>query len=115
FWWFMLDPRKPGTTATTYSVWLRAVVLWAVMPPQIVIGAYLTLDPNIVYNVYSICGRAFPISPMLDQQIGGLITWIPAAMMSVVATLILLRFTFRNEREAEQAAAIPQPTSQSTP
>jgi putative membrane protein len=29
---------------------------------------------------------------MLDQQIGGLITWIPAAMMSVIAAVIVLAF-----------------------
>jgi len=104
FWWFMLDPRPPGTTRTTYTIGLRIIVLWAVMPPQIAIGAYIALSPDIVYDVYAVCGRAFPISPMVDQQLGGLITWIPAAMMSVVATLILLRFGFAHERS-------PTPTS----
>lgn len=104
FWWLLLDHRQPGATSVTYPIWLRILVLWAVMPPQIAIGAYITLAHQTVYDVYAVCGRAFPISPMVDQQIGGLITWIPAAMMSVVATLILLRFTFHNERQAEQAA-----------
>lgn len=103
FWWFMLDPRAPGTTRTTYSVGLRIIVLWAVMPPQIAIGAYIALAPDTVYDVYAVCGRAFPISPIVDQQLGGLITWIPAAMMSVVATLILLRFGFVHERRAASA------------
>jgi len=100
FWWFMLDPRRPGTTRTTYSIGLRIIVLWAVMPPQIVLGAYIALADHTVYDVYAVCGRAFPISPIVDQQIGGLITWIPAAMMSVVATLALLRLAFVHEREA---------------
>ncbi|MES1926340.1 cytochrome c oxidase assembly protein [Salinisphaera sp. T31B1] len=104
FWWFMLDPRRPGTTATTYSVGLRIIVLWAVMPPQIALGAYIALADHTVYDVYAVCGRAFPISPIVDQQLGGLITWIPAAMMSVVATLVLLRFGFRHEREPEHRA-----------
>ncbi len=99
FWWFMLDPRRPGATPVTYSIGLRILVLWALMPPQIAIGAYIALAQNAVYDVYAVCGRAFPISPTLDQQLGGLITWIPAAMMSVVATLILLRFGFRHDRE----------------
>lgn len=100
FWWFMLDPRPPGTTRTTYSTGLRILVLWAVMPPQIAIGAYIALSPDTVYDVYAVCGRAFPIAPIVDQQLGGLITWIPAAMMSVVATLILLRFGFAHDRSA---------------
>ena len=104
FWWFMLDPRPPGTTRTTYSTGLRIIVLWAVMPPQIALGAYIALAPDTVYDVYAVCGRAFPISPIVDQQLGGLITWIPAAMMSVVATLILLRFGFVHDRSPAVAA-----------
>lgn len=105
FWWFMMDPRAPGATRTTYSIGLRIIVLWAVMPPQIVLGAYIALAPDAVYDVYAVCGRAFPISPIVDQQLGGLITWIPAAMMSVVATLILLRFGFRHERAPQNQPA----------
>jgi len=111
FWWFMLDHRKPGTTAVTYSIGLRMVVLWAVMPPQIAIGAYITMAHELIYDVYAVCGRAFPIAPMVDQQIGGLITWIPAAMMSAIATLILMRFMFRHER---QQSRMPPPTCSST-
>lgn len=120
FWWFMLDPRRPGTTKTTYSVGLRIIVLWAVMPPQIVLGAYIALADHAVYDVYAVCGRAFPISPIVDQQIGGLITWIPAAMMSVVATLILLRFAFAHERGAANprdtdVPAHPPTTTETSP
>lgn len=114
FWWFIFDRRKPGSTPVTYSLGKRVVVLWAVMPPQIAIGAYITLANGLVYDVYAICGRAFPISPMVDQQLGGLITWIPAAMMSAVATLILLHFHFRDERRNE-SIAIHNHSATSTP
>jgi len=110
FWWFILDPRKPGSTAVTYSIGLRMLVLWATMPPQIAIGAYITLANHQIYDVYAVCGRAITISPMIDQQLGGLVTWIPAAMMSAVATLVLLRFSFRHEREA-QRSAVPPPSA----
>ncbi|MGH9643092.1 MAG: cytochrome c oxidase assembly protein, partial [Terriglobales bacterium] len=33
--------------------------------------------------------RLWPIDPLTDQEIGGLITWIPASMMSLAALLIL--------------------------
>ncbi|MES1945310.1 hypothetical protein PC39_14382 [Salinisphaera sp. PC39] len=99
FWWFMLDPRPPGTTPVTRGVGLRILVLWALMPPQIALGAWIALSPETLFDVYAVCGRAWPISPLLDQQLGGLITWIPAAMMSLLATLALLAFAFRHERE----------------
>lgn len=111
FWWFMLDPRPPGATPVTRRVGLRVLVLWAVMVPQIAIGAWIALSPDIIFDVYAVCGRAWPVSPLLDQQLGGLITWIPAAMMSVLATLILLRFSFIHERARVTAPRQPQATT----
>ncbi len=90
FWWLMLaDTRDRVTPQLSYGV--RMLLLAAIMVPQIIIGARLAFSQQIVFDVYAVCGRAWPISPLTDQQLGGLITWIPAAMMSVVAALILLR------------------------
>jgi putative membrane protein len=82
-------------------------MLALVVPPQIAIGAYIALSKHQLFDVYSVCGRAWPISPMLDQQIGGLVTWIPASMMSVVAAVILLGFMFREQRGRAEATATP--------
>ncbi len=90
FWWLMLaDTRDRITPQLSYGV--RMLLLAAIMLPQIIIGARLAFSKQVVFDVYAVCGRAWPISPLADQQLGGLITWIPAAMMSVVAALILLR------------------------
>lgn len=99
FWWMILDPRPPGATAVTRGVGARMLVLLAIMPPQIIIGAWITFSPEVIYQVYAVCGRAWPVAPLVDQQLGGLITWIPAAMMSVLATLVLLSMYFRQIRE----------------
>lgn len=108
FWWFMLDPRPPGATPVTRGIGLRVLVLWAVMVPQIALGAWIYLNPDVVFDVYAVCGRAWPVSPLLDQQLGGLVTWIPAAMMSVISTLILIRFIFNHERRPTASDAAPQ-------
>ena len=67
----------------------RIPVVLAVVLPQILIGAYLSLHKGTIYDVYAVCGRLWPVEPMTDQEIGGLITWIPASMMSLAALLIL--------------------------
>lgn len=90
FWWLILDPRAPHEHRTLrYPI--RILLLWVVMVLQIVIGAYIALSKHVLYDVYSVCGRAWPISPLTDQTIGGLTTWIPAAMMSVVGILLVIR------------------------
>lgn len=94
FWWLIVDPRPvQARTAPGYTT--RIVMLWLVMLPQIALGAYIALCGHDLYAIYGLCGRPWPISPMTDQQLGGLITWIPAAMMSVVGGLVVLRLWVR--------------------
>ncbi|WP_346840088.1 cytochrome c oxidase assembly protein [Microbulbifer sp. SAOS-129_SWC] len=98
FWWLILDPRPAGAGGLAYGK--RIAILVAVMPPQIALGAYITFSDHVLYDVYAVCGRAWPLPPLTDQQLGGLLTWIPAAMMSVVGTLIVLRYLLHGQRSA---------------
>ncbi len=89
FWWLMLAPRQmQGSTAVGYGT--RLVILSLVAIPQLLLGAYITLHSTPLYEIYAICGRAWAVDPLYDQQIGGLLTWIPAAMMSLVGILVVL-------------------------
>ncbi len=99
FWWLVLDPRSPAAGGLGFGV--RMIMVWAIMPPQILLGAYIALSERILFDVYDICGRVWAVPPLLDQQIAGLLTWIPAAMMSVVAALLVLRlWLYQGERAA---------------
>jgi putative membrane protein len=89
FWWLMLAPRQAqGSAAIGYGT--RLVILSLVTVPQLLLGAYITLHGTPLYDVYALCGRAWAISPLTDQQTGGLLTWIPAAMMSLVGIITVL-------------------------
>ena len=96
FWWLIFERGDHGITPRL-SPGRRILVLALIMPPQIALGAYITFSGQNLFEIYDVCGRAFPIDPMLDQQIGGLITWIPAAMMSVVAAIIVLAFRLEKD------------------
>lgn len=105
FWWLIVGPEKhTGLKPLGYGT--RIIMLWAIMLPQIAIGAYIALSSTILYTSYSVCGRAWPIAPMTDQDIGGLITWIPAAMMSAVGALVVLR-RWRNDSHSERSRQSP--------
>jgi putative membrane protein len=102
FWWLVLDPRPPREHGVLgYPA--RIVMLWAIMLPQIAIGTHIALSKSELYDVYSVCGRAWPVSPLFDQQTGGVITWIPAAMMSVLAILLVLRLWMHHSVHADAA------------
>ncbi|MGD2081361.1 MAG: cytochrome c oxidase assembly protein [Chromatiales bacterium] len=104
FWWLMLVPRGPGHIVDL-GYGTRVFILILVMFPQIVLGIYIALGPGDLYDVYAVCGRAFPISPEKDQLYGGIITWIPAAMMSVLGALIVLGRWMRSDAERAPADA----------
>ncbi|KWA76158.1 hypothetical protein WL28_04550 [Burkholderia ubonensis] len=111
FWWLVVDPR-PAPPARL-APGRRILVVVAAIPPQIVLGAMIFFTPQELYPIYSICGRAFTwLSPLRDQQIGGLLLWIPGAMMSVIGAVIALRHwlrlsargRLRDERAAKREA-----------
>lgn len=99
FWLVIVDPRRPEDSGMPrYGIRMLMIIFTAI--PQIVLGAYITFSSQNLYDVYSVCGRAWPISPETDQLYGGLLTWIPPAMMEVIAALIVLSMIMRQEREA---------------
>lgn len=95
FWWLMLDP-KPGRVP--YG--RRVVILWLIMPPQMIIGAYIAFTNAMLYPVYASLDKGWVGSYLLDQHLGGLIVWIPTSMMSVVAAMFVLKFWLRHEHES---------------
>ncbi|EAR21323.1 cytochrome c oxidase assembly protein [Nitrococcus mobilis] len=118
FWWLILN-RAPDGLTPQLSYGRRILILAVIMPPQSILGAYIALSRQDLFDVYAVCGRAWPVSPIVDQQIGGLVTWIPASMMSVVAAVILLSFMFREHRSRRStpmpACSPSNPISSTTP
>lgn len=96
FWWLIFDARPPAISNSLGYRW-RMLLLAVVAVPQMVLGAWIVFSRSMIYDVYAVCGRAWPIPPETDQLLGGLITWIPPAMMSALGILILLRRTMHED------------------
>ena len=104
FWWIMLAPLdQQGHARIGYLA--RIVILFWAMILQILPGAVIAMHGSVLYDVYAVCGRAWNIDPLTDQELGGLLTWIPAAMMSVVGILIVLSHILREQPEHAAAPA----------
>ena len=96
FWWLIFDPRPPATTPSL-GYGKRILLLALVAIPQMVLGAMIVFSRGMVYDVYEVCGRAWPMAPETDQLLGGMLTWIPPAMMSILGILIILRRAMRED------------------
>ncbi|WP_158243152.1 cytochrome c oxidase assembly protein [Acidimangrovimonas sediminis] len=114
FWAMVLDTRPRGRAGSggssgarsgaRVSFGLRAVLSVAVMFPQILLGALITFARGDLFPYYAYCGRYFPgIDAVTDQQIGGIVIWIPPAMMSVVGLLVVLGNMRRAEGQVQGA------------
>ncbi len=103
FWWAMLTPRNlQGHANIGYLT--RIVILFWVIILQILPGAVISLHNTVLYDVYDVCGRAWNIDPLTDQELGGLLTWIPPSMMGVVGILIVLSYILHDKPDT---AAVP--------
>ena len=89
FWCLVLDPRPKPPARVSFGV--RAALSVGVMFPQILLGAIIVMSSRDLYPYYNLCGRLFPsIDALADQQIGGIVIWIPPAMMSAVGLLLVM-------------------------
>lgn len=97
FWCLVLDPRPAPPAYISFA--MRATLTMIVMFPQILMGALIAFAEHDIYTFYDWCGRLYPsIGALDDQQYGGLIVWIPSAMMSVIALIVVINFL----RQAEE-------------
>ncbi|HEU4959268.1 MAG TPA: cytochrome c oxidase assembly protein [Sphingomonas sp.] len=89
FWSVALDPRPREAAHNSFAA--RIFMNVVIVPPQIAIGAAIAFADHDIYRFYAWCGRLYPtVDALSDQRIGGLIVWIPPAMMSVIGMLIAL-------------------------
>jgi len=89
FWSLVLDPRPSPPARISFGT--RAALAVLVMFPQIMGGAIIAFSPRDLYSFYDLCGRIYPgLGAHYDQTIGGLIVWIPPAMMSILGLLLVI-------------------------
>jgi putative membrane protein len=96
YWWIVLDhrPKPPGRMSPGIRVLSPAIT----MTPQIVAGAIVTFSKADLYPIFEICGRAFTLNVLTGQLIGGVIMWVPAAMIESAGGLLALRQWLRLSR-----------------
>lgn len=68
--------------------------------PMSIVSAIITLAEAPLYPWYEAAPRVFNMSALDDQQMGGLIMWVPGMLMFwIVITVLFFRWSRREERE----------------
>lgn len=85
FWWVALQPGtrrrlvKGGDVLYLLTVWLAGGAL----------GALLTFAPSPIYPAYVVHAASLGVDPLRDQQLAGLIMWIPGGVVYLGGACLL--------------------------
>ena len=88
FFWCIFDTR-PAPLGARYGT--RVTMLWAAVVGNILLGAITTLKPTALYAAYDDFGRLWGLTALPDEQLGGLILWIPPSMMCLIALFVVIQ------------------------
>ena len=107
FWWALVHGRegRMGYGAAAFYLFATAMHSGG-------LGALLTFTTRAWYPVYGGAAAAWGLTPLEDQQLAGLIMWIPAGLSYVIAGLLLVAAWLReSERRATrwQQRVLPEP------
>jgi putative membrane protein len=84
FWWTVLAPRA-GHAGRGFAM----LSLFTTMAHTGALGALLTLAPTLWYASYVGSAPAFGFDPLEDQQLGGLVMWVPGGLAYLAAALVV--------------------------
>jgi putative membrane protein len=106
FWHLMLDPR--AYPVARLRLRQRFIFLYLAMLPMTLTSAALAFSQTNWFPVYAVCGRFLPISPVMDQELGGTAMWVPgAALFGLVFFLFLARRLDQAEIVRHRTAGAP--------
>ncbi len=107
YWWPILSPVKEGLPRLPIGG--QVLYLFFGSMPMVLLGAGLTFAPPL-YTPYIYAPRVWGISPATDQQLGGLLMWVPMSLlMIVVMSILFIRWMQQAEqRQREYEALLDQ-------
>lgn len=83
FWYSLFHKRKENAMVAVVSLFTTAA-------HASLLGALLTFSPSVWYTAYLSTTQEWGLTPLQDQQLGGLIMWMPAGLVYVAVALFLL-------------------------
>jgi putative membrane protein len=104
FWRILLDP----VSRLRLSRGLGVVYLFITSLHATLLGVFMTLAPKVWYPFYESRAPRWKLSGLEDQQIAGLIMWMPACMIYALVAAVLLGLWLRDD----EARAAKWPVSE---
>jgi putative membrane protein len=98
-WWPVMSPLPE---LPRIAPPLQMLYLFILGVPMMVVAALITFSDAALYEWYVEAPRIFPVSALDDQRLGGVIMWVPGALVLWLAiSLVYFRWTRPEMREDE--------------
>lgn len=105
-WWPVLSP-VPELPRLPYPG--QMLYLFVLGIPMSITGALIALSDRVLYPFYAGAPRVWGLSPLADQQIGGLLMWVPGGLILWAAmTVVWFRWSVWEERGYEDREVPPE-------
>jgi len=102
-WWPVLA-RSEIARPQPYAV--QILYLFAFGLPMTAVAAMITGAETLLYPFYASAPRLLSLSALADQRLGGVIMWVPAGLVPLIAfTVVFFRWAAA-ERDADDTAAV---------
>jgi cytochrome c oxidase assembly factor CtaG len=95
FWWSVFRRSQTGTAA------------WHVFVTMLhtsILGALMALAPRLLYRQQTDAAAAWGLTPLEDQQLAGIIMWVPAGTIYAGAALALIALWIRRAGQGRERA-----------
>lgn len=100
FWWNVIDPKPLHSHIPHLG---RVLYIFIGLVPKHFLAAMIVFDPRLLYDSYRNVRPILPLTPLEDQQLAGLIMWVPSVMMMLI-TMAIMFFTWVTIAERRQRA-----------
>lgn len=98
-WWPVLA-RSRLAPPLPYAAQILYLFVFGI--PMTIVAAMITGAERVLYPFYASAPRLFELTPLADQRLGGVIMWVPAGLIPLVAfTIVFFRWA---AAEAEEPA-----------
>jgi putative membrane protein len=94
FWWTLIHGHHGRMSYGSGVVYVFTTAIHTS-----ILGALMTFAQQLWYPIYSGRTMAFHLSPIEDQQLGGLIMWIPAGVVFIILGLWLMAAWIRESEK----------------
>ena len=85
--WFPVMSTVPELPRLGYGMGM--LYLFLVGIPMQIVAAMITLADEVLYPWYSAAPRTWGLAPLADQQLGGLLMWVPGNLWMFLAIGVL--------------------------